>query len=195
MDFPGDPAVRDVNDQYLFGPALLVNPVYEFEARSRKVYLPAGVRWYDFYSGAAHDGGREIVAAAPLAQMPLFVKAGSIVPVGPAVQHTAEKLDAPITLYVYQGADGKFELYEDDGLTYGYETGAFTRIPIAYDDEAGTLTVGERIGSFQGMPSTRSFGVRWISPGEARAADFDTKPDATQEYSGRPITFRFRSAQ
>jgi alpha-D-xyloside xylohydrolase len=195
MDFPDDPTARDVNDQYLFGPAFLVCPVYAYEARSRKVYLPAGVRWYDFYSGAAHDGGQEIVAAAPLAQMPLFVKAGSIVPVGPAVQHTAEKLDAPITLYVYQGADGKFDLYEDDGLTYGYETGAFTHIPIAYDDEGGTLTIGERAGHFPGMSSKRTFNVRWISPGEARAADLDARPDQTLEYSGQPVTFNLKSAQ
>jgi alpha-D-xyloside xylohydrolase len=127
--------------------------------------------------------------------MPLFVKAGSIVPVGPAVQHTAEKLDAPITLYVYQGADGKFDLYEDDGLTYGYETGAFTRIPIAYDDEGGTLTIGERAGHFPGMSPKRTFNVRWISPGETRAADLDVRPDRTLEYSGRPVTFNLKSAQ
>jgi alpha-D-xyloside xylohydrolase len=189
MDFPNDARARDVNDAYLFGPAFLVNPVYEYEARTRKVYLPAGVRWYDFYSGKAHDGGAEIEAAAPLAQMPLFVKAGSIVPVGPAVQHTAEKLDAPITLNVYQGADGSFELYEDDGVTYGYEKGAFARIPLAYDDAKGTLTVGERKGSFDGMVAKRTYNVRWIAPGEADAANFDTPPDATQEYAGQPIVF------
>lgn len=195
MDFPNDPKVRDINDQYLFGPSFLVSPVYEFEARSRKVYLPAGTRWYDFYSGAALDGGQEIEAAAPLARMPLFVKAGSIVPVGPAVQHTAEKLDAPITLYVYQGANGSFDLYEDDGLTYGYEKAAFARIPIRYDDAAGTLTIGERTGNFPGMVSTRTFNVRWISPGEANAADLDTQPDEALAYSGQPVTFKLKQAQ
>jgi alpha-D-xyloside xylohydrolase len=192
MDFPGDAQARDIKDEYLFGPSLLVSPVHEYEARSRKVYLPAGTRWYDFHSGAAHDGGHEIEAAAPLARMPLFVKAGSIVPVGPAIQYTAEKLDAPITLYVYQGANGSFDLYEDDGLSYAYEKGAFARIPIRYDDTAGTLTIGARAGNFPSMVSTRTFNVRLISPGETNAADLDTKPDATQEYSGQPVTFNLK---
>jgi alpha-D-xyloside xylohydrolase len=194
MDFPGDPKARNIKDQYLFGPALLVSPVHEYQARSRKVYLPAATRWYDFYSGTAHDGGQEIVAEAPLARMPLFVKAGSIVPVGPAIQYTAEKPDAPITLYVYQGADGSFDLYEDDGLTYGYEKGAFARIPVRYDDAAGTLTIGARAGDFPGMVATRTFNVRWISPGEANAADFDAKPDEALVYSGQPVTFRLKQA-
>lgn len=190
MDFPGDARARDVNDAYLFGPAFLVNPVYEYQARTRKVYLPAGVRWYDFHSGAAHDGGTEIEAAAPLRQMPLFVKAGSIVPIGPAVQHTAEKLDAPITLYVYQGADGKFDLYEDDGLTFKYEQGAFARIPLSYDDAKGTLTIGERTGSFDGLVAKRTFNVRWIAPDEKEASNLDAPPDATLEYAGQPIVFQ-----
>ena len=122
--------------------------------------------------------------------MPLFVKAGSIVPIGPAVQHTAEKLDGPITLYVYQGADGAFDLYEDDGLTYGYEKGAFTRIPLAYDDDAGTLTIGPRTGDFPGMAATRTFHVRWIAAGEAEAANLDAKPDDTLTYSGQAVVFK-----
>lgn len=187
MDFPADERARDVNDQYLFGPAFLVNPVYEHRARSRTVYLPAGARWYDFHTGTLHEGGQEIEAAAPLARMPLFVRAGSIVPVGPDIQHTGEKPDAPITLYVYRGADGRFDLYEDDGLSHGYERGELSRTPIRYDDATGTLTVGEREGSFPGMPATRVFHVRWISPGESRAADFDTAPDASLEYSGQVV--------
>ncbi len=190
MDFPADAKARDINDQYLFGPAFLVSPVYEYEARSRKVYLPAGTRWYDFYSAEAHDGGAEIDAAAPLARMPLFVRAGAIVPVGPAVQHTAEKLDAPITLYVYRGANGKFDLYEDDGLSYNYEKGAFARVPIRYDDAAGTLTIGERTGTFPGMVGKRTFNVRWIAPGTANASNLDSPVDQTLEYSGTPITFK-----
>jgi alpha-D-xyloside xylohydrolase len=192
MDFPQDRKARDVNDQYLFGPAFLVSPVYRYEARSRRVYLPSGARWFDFHTGTVHKGGRELDAAAPLNRMPLFVRSGSIIPVGPAIQHTGEKLDAPITLYVYRGANGSFELYEDDGITYGYERGAFSRIPLQYDDASGTLTIGARSGSFPGMPQRRTFGVRWISANEARAADFDTPPDATVEYSGQTVTVRAR---
>ncbi|MEO8180373.1 MAG: TIM-barrel domain-containing protein [Deltaproteobacteria bacterium] len=193
MDFPDDARARDVNDQYLFGPSLLVSPVYRYHARSRRVYLPSGASWYDFYSGARLEGGREIEAQAPLARLPLFVKAGAILPIGPAVQHTAEKLDAPITLYVYRGASGSLSLYEDDGVSYGYERGAFSRTPIRYDDASGTLSIGARSGSFPGLVARRTFNVRWISPGEAEAGNLDAAPDASQDYSGQPI--RFTAAQ
>jgi alpha-D-xyloside xylohydrolase len=189
MDFPHDARALNINDQYLFGPAFLVSPVYKHGARSRKVYLPTGTRWYDFYSGEAHEGGKELDAAAPLARMPLFVRAGSIVPVGPTIQHTSEKLDAPITLYVYQGANGKFDLYEDDGVSYAYERGEFATIPIQYDDATGELSIGARDGTFPAMPATRTFNVRWITPGERDAANLDAPPDASLEYSGQPILF------
>jgi alpha-D-xyloside xylohydrolase len=148
MDFPEDVNARNVNDQYLFGPSLLVSPVYRYQARLRHVYLPAGASWYDFHTGERFAGGRGVEARAPLGHLPLFVRAGAILPIGPAVQHTAEKLQAPITLYVYRGADGAFSLYEDDGLTYGYERGEFARIPISYDDSTGTLRIGARSGAF-----------------------------------------------
>src|SRR4029079_172417 len=112
MAFPDDPRARDVNDQYLFGPSLLVSPVYRYHARSRRVYLPSGASWYDFYTGERFEGGGEIEAQAPLAQLPRLVQAGATLPMGPAVQSTAEKLDASITLYVYRGASGSFTLYE-----------------------------------------------------------------------------------
>jgi alpha-D-xyloside xylohydrolase len=139
-----------------------------------------------------HEGGRKIEAAAPLARMPLFVKAGSIVPIGPEVQHTAEKLQAPITLYVYRGADGSFDLYEDDGLSYAYEKGEFARIPLRYDDASGTLSIGARAGAFPGMVATRTFNVRWIAPGESKAADLDTPPDESLPYSGQPVSFKIK---
>ncbi|MDE2447785.1 MAG: DUF4968 domain-containing protein, partial [Gammaproteobacteria bacterium] len=110
MDFASDPKVRDIADEYMFGPAFLVSPVYEYQARTREVYLPAGTLWYDFYSNRTFQGGQRIAAAAPLARMPLFVRAGSIVPVGPAIQYTGEKPDAPLTLLVYTGANGHFTL-------------------------------------------------------------------------------------
>ena len=188
MDFPQDATARDVKDQYLFGPALLINPVYKYQARSRSVYLASGTRWYDFYSGEAHTGGKKIDAAAPLTRMPIFVKAGSIVPVGPEVQHTREGLDAPVTLYVYRGATGRFDLYEDDGLSYGYERGAYSRIPLVYDDAAGRLTIGVRSGSYPGMPATRTFNIRWITSGENRAADFTAAPDVSVKYTGQPLS-------
>ncbi|MDE2184558.1 MAG: DUF5110 domain-containing protein [Alphaproteobacteria bacterium] len=190
MDFPGDAKVRDINDEYLFGPSFLVAPVTEYKARSRPVYLPAGTRWYDFFTGRLYDGGQTITAAAPLEDMPLFVRQGSIIPAGPRVQYTGEKPEAPITLFVYTGADGRFSLYEDDGTSNGYVKGEFARIPIRYDDASGTLTIGARTGSFPGMVARRAFRVRWISGPSKKASDFEAKPDAVVKYTGQAVEVR-----
>jgi alpha-D-xyloside xylohydrolase len=190
MDFPSDPKVANLADEYMFGPAFLVAPVSEYRARSRNVYLPAGTDWYDFYSGKRFTGGQTIDATAPLSRMPLFVRAGSIVPTGPAVEYTNEKPKAPITLLVYTGASGKFALYSDDGESYAYQKGGFARILIAYDDATGTLTIGARAGGFKGMVKNRVFNIRWISGSGANAADFDAKPDRSVAYSGATIAVR-----
>ncbi|MCR6650264.1 MAG: DUF5110 domain-containing protein [Cellvibrionaceae bacterium] len=190
MDFPADGAVKDIHDQYMFGPAFLINPVYEYKARSRNVYLPAGNDWFDFYSGEKLVGGQTVAAAAPYQRMPIFVKAGSIVPMGPEVQYVDEMPNAPITLYVYTGADGRYELYEDDGKSYAYENGAYSRIPFHYDDASGVLTIGRRSGEFSGMPVERTIHVRWISGDKEDALDFNAEPDATVSYSGKSILVR-----
>jgi alpha-D-xyloside xylohydrolase len=192
MDFPDDPTVRDVGVEYLFGPAFLVAPVTAFGARSWDVYLPAGARWYDFYTGRVYDGGRTVAADAPLARMPLFVRAGAIIPVGPAVEYSDQSLDGPITVFVYAGADGAFDLYEDDGETYAYQDGSFTRIPIRYDDAGGTVTIGAREGDYPGAPVHRVFRVRWISGPSRDAANFDAPPDRTVTYTGAPVTMQVR---
>jgi len=189
MDFGADPKVRDINTQYLFGPSLLVNPIYEYGARSRDVYLPAGTDWYDFDSGKKYSGGQTIDAEAPYTRMPLFVKAGSIIPTGPEIQHTGESLNVPLTLNVFTGADGRFEIYEDDGKSYGYEKGQWSRIPVSYDDASGELVIGERIGSFEGMAETRKISVRWIAEGDS-AADFEAEPAQAVEYKGKEIVLK-----
>lgn len=190
MDFGADPAVTDIADQYMFGPAFLVAPIHEYQARSRAVYLPAGGDWYNFYSGEKFTGGQTISAAAPYQRMPVFVKAGSIVPIGPEVQYVDENPSAPITLYVYTGADGRYELYEDDGKSYAYENGAYTRIPFHYDEASGILTIGKRSGEFPQMVRERTFHIRWISAGETDATDFTLEPDATVSYSGSVVLVR-----
>ncbi|MDE2051021.1 MAG: DUF5110 domain-containing protein [Gammaproteobacteria bacterium] len=189
MDFPRDPKVRDIADEYMFGPAFLVSPVYQYRARRREVYLPAGAIWYDFHTNHTFQGGRRISADAPLSRMPLFVRAGSIVPVGPAIQYTGEKPDAPITLLVYTGADGSFALYEDEGINTDYQHGAYTTIPISYEQTTGTLTLGRRTGRFPGMQRTRTFLIRWITPQSRPGDDFSAPPDRSVEYSGAPIQF------
>jgi alpha-D-xyloside xylohydrolase len=191
MDFPADKRVWTIDDQYLFGHAFLVAPVTEFKARSRKVYLPQGTLWYDFYSGQATPGGQEIDAAAPYERMPLFVRAGAIVPVGPAIQSTAEiRADQPITLLVYTGANGSFSLYEDDGVSRQHRNGAFTRIPIRYDETSGELTIGAREGSFPGMAERRTIHIRWMRANAPRALDLDAPPDRTLAYDGNSVTVK-----
>lgn len=190
MDFGADPAVSDINDQYMFGPAFLINPIYEFKSRNRQVYLPKGADWYDFYSGEKLRGGQHITADAPYERMPIYVKAGSIVPTGPDIQFVYEKPAEPLTLNVYTGANGTYELYEDDGKTYEYENGAFTRIPLVYDEASGTLTIADREGNFAGMLRERTIHIRWISGPRKDAAEFTAKPDATVRYVGKSLNVR-----
>jgi alpha-D-xyloside xylohydrolase len=178
MDFPSDPNALDVGDEFLFGPALLVAPLTRYKARSRSVYLPAG-QWYDFWSGARLAGGQTIEAPAPYDSMPLYVRAGSILPMGPDIQHTGEKTD-PITLRVYEGADSAFTLYEDDGVSYEYERGARAEIPIRWDQAGQTLTIGRRRGSFAGSWKERTFEVAFVSSGSKR----------TLRYRGETISTR-----
>jgi alpha-D-xyloside xylohydrolase len=192
MDFPGDRAGWNVADQYMFGPAFLVAPVHSFKARQRQVYLPAGTGWYDFHSGRMESGGRSIRVEAPAERLPLFVRAGSIVPIGPEIQHTSGTPADPLTLNVYTGADGAFSLYEDDGVSRQYLNGAFARIPMRYDERAGTLTIGAREGSYPGMQQSRTFKVRWMRPGKPRALELDGKADATLTYTGTQQVVRLK---
>ena len=178
-----------MTDQFLFGPAFLASPVTTYKARGRSLYLPAGT-WYDFWTGRALDGGRDLDAPAPYDAMPVHVRAGSIVPFGPELQWTGEKPADPLTLFVYAGADGTFTLYEDDGLSYGYEKGAFARIPLRWDDAAKTLTIGKREGTFPGMLAARRFEVVLVT--KAKPVGFSFEPQAARPvaYSGEEVTLK-----
>ncbi|MDE7350881.1 MAG: DUF5110 domain-containing protein [Muribaculaceae bacterium] len=190
MDFTADKATRDIGDQYMFGSAFLVAPVYEYGARSREVYFPQGATWYDFYTGnVVSDGGEGKAADAPYDRMPLYVRSGSIVPFGPAIQYSDEKPADVINLYVYAGDDGEFTLYEDENLNYNYENGAYSMIPMSYDDETGTLTIGERKGAFPGMLKERVFNVIKVSPESPAAYSRDAKGHEVK-YDGSLIKIR-----
>ena len=189
MDFPHDEKARNIKDQYMFGPSFLVAPVTVYKARERQVYLPAGAEWYDFYTGQRHQGGATVRVAAPRDQMPLFVKAGSVVTTGPVTQYVDEKPDAPIVVHVYAGANGSATLYEDDGVSNAYTRGEASRIPISYDDKAGLVTIGERSGQYKGMPLKREFKVRVIRPGVSTSADMDAA-DKAVAYDGKPVTIK-----
>lgn len=162
FDFSDDKRAAGMATQFMFGRSLLVCPVLQpmyYEAESTpldeektwKVYLPADTLWYDFYTGVCYDGGQEILADAPLDTMPLYVRAGSVIPMTSGLQYAMEKNDAPLELHVYPGADGTFTLYDDAGNDYAYEQGEYAQIPLHYDEAAGTLTIGERTGSYRGM--------------------------------------------
>ncbi|MGR6330366.1 glycoside hydrolase family 31 protein [Sphingomonas sp. XXL09] len=139
MDFPADPITRTLGDEYMFGPAFLVAPVTEQGATSRRVYLPAGSDWYDWWTNARHAGGQWITAAAPIQHIPLFVRAGSIVPIGSTIPNTAaaQPLDS---IRVFPGRDARFTLYDDDGTTNGYKAGRGRSATLVWDEESGRLS-------------------------------------------------------
>ena len=139
LDFPNDPDVADLRDEYMFGPALLVAPVTEQGATSRKVYLPAGADWYNYWTNERLQGGQTITASAPIDTIPLFVRAGSILPLGAPVENTHQQ-QAIAKIRVYPGADSSFSLFSDDGTTYAYEKGAGSITWLHWDDAKRQFT-------------------------------------------------------
>jgi len=191
MDYSADAAVNNINDQYMFGPSLLINPVTEYKASSRRLYLPKGNNWYNFYTGKYVQGGQRITASAPYEQMPIFVREGSIIPTGPEIQHTAEKTASPLTIYVYGGKDASFILYEDEGTNYNYEKGAFAEIPLTYNEQTKTLIVGDRRGVFPGMLQNREFNIVFINPKSKTPLLLnELKFDKTIHYEGKKISIK-----
>jgi alpha-D-xyloside xylohydrolase len=178
FDFGADPTVLNIGDQFMFGPALMVSPVVEPKAASRKVYLPAGTRWYDFWTGKPTEGGQAIEVATPLETMPLHVRAGAILPLGPDVHYATEKPADPIELRVYPGANGEFTLYEDENDGYNYEKGVYATIPLRWNDRTRTLTIGERQGGFPGMLRERTFRISFA---------LLAKDDVVVRYAGRKV--------
>jgi alpha-D-xyloside xylohydrolase len=187
MDFRTDVRAQNTWDEFMYGPAFLVNPVTEAAAASRQVYLPNS-KWYDFWSGSSSDGGKEISATAPLDRLPLFIRAGSIVPMGPDVEWSTEKPADPIELRVYRGADGEFSLYEDENDNYNYEKGAYATIPLRWDDAKQTLMIGERRGQFPGMLASRTFRVVFVGENHGVGIASSDTPDKVVNYSGGQIT-------
>jgi alpha-D-xyloside xylohydrolase len=188
MDFADDPKALNIGDQFLFGPALMACPVTKAGAASRDVYLPGKGEWRDFWTGKAAQGGTKIKADAPIQTMPIFVRPGSIVPMGPDVQYADEKPADPIELRVYRGADGAFTLYEDEGDNYDYEKGAYATIPIAWNEASQTLTVGARQGSFPGMLKNRTFRVVFVGDNHGAGVEPTAQANAVVRYSGEAAT-------
>jgi alpha-D-xyloside xylohydrolase len=192
MDWRTNEKVRDMGDEYMFGPALLVSPVTDESATKRRVYLPPAAGWYDFWTGAKLDGDQQIEADAPLDRIPLYVKAGSIVPLGPEVEYATQSPDAPITLRVYRGADADFTLYEDEGDSYDYEKGAHATIPLHWDEASSTLKIGAREGSYPGMAKTRTFRVIVVGEGKGVGPQMETSVDKEVRYDGAALSITVR---
>lgn len=189
MDFTADLNTRNLKDQYMFGPAFLVAPVYKYGARDREVYFPAGETWYDFYTGKAIKGGQTLKVDAPYEKMPLFVRGGSIVPAGGDIQYAAQKSDDPVTIVVYGGRDGDFTIYEDEGTNYNYEKGAFSKIRLEYNDRTNELTIADREGSFPGMQSDRKFNIVKVDAAHPVADAIKAKGKLVN-YNGRKAVVR-----
>ncbi len=187
MDFPNDTSVYNINDQFMFGPSILVCPVYKYKERSRKVYLPAGTGWYDLVTGKYYEGGQIIVAQAPYEYIPLFIKAGSIIPVGPVVQYALQPTNEPIDLYIYDGQDASFELYFDDGVTYQYEKDGYARIPIQYSQALNKLTIQQAQGKNSDSLNQITFRIIKISKNLSGAL-FNGKVIQSIDYKGKAIS-------
>ncbi len=207
MDYAADKKASRLNDEYLFGRNLLVKPVtdplYTWKDSGKKghtiypdvkkaaapveVYLPQGNKWYDFWSNAQYEGGQTIQRLCPIDIMPVFVKAGTVLPFGPEVQYSSEKPWDELEIRVYPGANGEFTLYEDEGDNYNYEKGKFSEIKFSWDDAGHALTIAPRKGSFKGMIQNRKFHIVLVGT-DSGAGNQSMKANKTVDYSGKAMT-------
>ena len=175
MDFTEDSVARDISDQYMFGPSLMVCPVYEYGATSREVYLPEGRIWYDYYTDSVYWGGQTIEADAPYERIPLFVPSGAVLISGNDVNYAGEGRTDVITLDLYGGSDGRFMFYEDDGTSNAYKNGDFSVIPISFteDEHACVINIGRINGNYKAFRGKRIFKVRYHMPDRIAEADIE----------------------
>jgi alpha-D-xyloside xylohydrolase len=213
FDFMNDSATYNINNQYMFGPSFLVNPVVEplyylpnsikvegsiqpdantntkLEAKSnsftRSVYLPKGTQWFDFWTGKSYSGGITVKADASFETMPLYVKAGSIIPMGPFIQYSTEKTD-PLEIRIYTGANGTFTLYEDENDNYNYEKGVYSLIEFHWNNALKTLTISDRKGEFPGMLNKRKFEIVLVNENSGIGIETQAISKAI-DYSGKKM--------
>ena len=190
MDFNGDKDIYNIKDQWMFGPALMACPVGYYKARNRAVYFPKQTGWYDLYTGEHINGGQRLIVDAPYERIPVYVREGSIIPYGPEMQYSDERPADNITLYVYAGSNGEFQLYEDEGTNYNYEKGKFSTIDMSYDDAAKTLTIEKRQGDFKGMLKERRFRIVYVTADQPRALDFEPQNAPVVDYKGNQIVVK-----
>jgi alpha-D-xyloside xylohydrolase len=206
MDFPKDKKVYDIAGEYMFGPSLLVCPVTQpfytkqvnrdstitdfRTVKSWKVYLPKGTGWYDFWTGQQVSGGQYTDRKAPIDLMPLYVRTGSVIPMGPFEQHTGQKTDSVLDIRIYPGSDGSCSLYEDENDNYDYQKGAYSTIPFRWNDKSRILTIGDRKGSFPGIQDKRTFRIVLVDKNHGEGMDITADPDKVVAYDGNRETIR-----
>ena len=217
FDFMNDSATYNINNQYMFGPSFLVNPVIEplyylpnsikvegsiepdanttnvIEAKPkfiRSVYLPKGTQWFDFWTGKNYEGGKTIDADARFETMPLFVKAGSIIPMGPFIQYSTEKTD-PLEIRIYPGANGEFTIYEDENDNYNYEKGVYSLILFKWIDGQKILTIDDRKGEFPGMLKKRTFNIVIVGEKCGKGVEMPSSFLKTVQYTGKKTLVHF----
>jgi alpha-D-xyloside xylohydrolase len=197
FDFRDDSNINSIPDQYMFGPALLVSPVTErmisLESGapakpSRKVYLPKSATWYDFWTGDTFKGGETLNAPAPIETIPLFIRAGSIIPMGPFQQYATEKQPDPLEIRIYPGANGEFTLYEDENDTYNYEKGSYATIKFQWNDVSRKLSIGKQQGSYPGMLKQRNLHIIVVGKSKGNGVELTASPDKIIQYNGQEVT-------
>lgn len=203
MDFNEDKKVHTISNQYMFGKAFLVTPVtrnmYVFSDKeqwkdpyedfsktgTQDVYLPKGTKWFDFWTGEMLNGGQMVTKEVPIDIIPLYVRAGSIVPFGPKVQYSTEKKWNNLEIRIYPGADGEFVLYEDENDNYNYEKGAYSTIKFTWDDANRTLNIADREGTFPGMLKSRKFNIVVVNKENGTGSVQSTKFTKSVSYGGK----------
>ena len=191
MDFESDKNVLNIGDQYMFGKELMICPVYKYQARTREVYFPKQTGWYNLYDGKYTAGGQKQTVDAPYDRMPIYVAAGSILPIGKVIQNTTQA-QTDLTVYVYAGKNGSFTLYEDENVNYNYEKEAYATIEFSYNDQDKTLSIANRKGSFNGMVKERNFQVVLVDSSNPVALDNTPKDMKTVHYNGSKTTLSLK---
>ncbi|AYD47721.1 glycoside hydrolase family 31 protein [Arachidicoccus soli] len=190
MDFIKDRNVYNIGGEYMFGKSFLVSPVTEKGAKEQQVYLPVGASWYDFWTGELQKGGQYIHRATPIEIMPLYVRAGSIIPWGPEVQYATEKKWDNLELRIYPGADADFTLYEDENDNYDYEKGLYSEIKFHWNDKAHELTIGKKNGHFPGMLEARKFKIVLVKQDHGSGSNLTMNVDKLVNYNGEKVLIK-----